>query len=88
MWKQSKIHADPFLHYRVIKIDKCARLFVNYRLSMFYYFYLNFFLYYLFYIIAVEQVVACVLVTQRARVRSPVGTGYLGEVFFGVFPHL
>ena len=37
---------------------------------------------------AVEQVVACALVTQRARVRSPVGTGFLGEVFFGVFPHL
>ena len=33
---------------------------------------------------AVEQVVACALVTQRARVRSPV---ILGEVFFGVFPH-
>ena len=31
---------------------------------------------------AVEQVVACALVTQRARVRSPVGTGFLGEVFF------
>ena len=30
---------------------------------------------------AVEQVVACALVTQRARVRSPVGTGFLGEVF-------
>ena len=28
-----------------------------------------------------EQVVACALVTQRARVRSPVGTGFLGEVF-------
>ena len=27
------------------------------------------------------------LVTQRARVRSPVGTGFLGG-FFGVFPHL
>ena len=37
---------------------------------------------------AVEQVVACALVTQRARVRSPVWTGFLGEVFFGVFPHL
>ena len=33
----------------------------------------------------VEQVVACALVTQRARVRSPVGTGYLGEVFSGFF---
>ena len=32
---------------------------------------------------AVEQAVACELVTQRARVRSPVGTS-----FFGVFPHL
>ena len=29
---------------------------------------------------AVEQVVACALVTQRVRVRSPVGTGFLGEV--------
>ena len=37
---------------------------------------------------AVEQVVPCALVTQRARVRSLVGTGFLGEVFFGVFPHL
>ena len=36
---------------------------------------------------ALEQVVACALVTQRAQVRSPVGTGFLGEVFFGVFPH-
>ena len=34
---------------------------------------------------AVEQVVACALVTQRARVRSPVGTSFLGEVFLGVF---
>ena len=34
---------------------------------------------------AVEQAVACALVTQRARVRSPVGTGFLGEVFSGVF---
>ena len=32
---------------------------------------------------AVEQVVACALVTQRARVRSPVGTSFLGEVFRG-----
>ena len=30
-----------------------------------------------------EQVVACALFTQRARVRSPVGTGFLGEVFSG-----
>ena len=37
---------------------------------------------------AVEQVVACAFVTQRARVRSLVGTSFLGEVFFGVFPHL
>ena len=29
----------------------------------------------------VEQVVACALVTQRARVRFPVGTYFLGEVF-------
>ena len=34
---------------------------------------------------AVDQVVACAPVTQRARVRSPVGTSFLGEVFFGVF---
>ena len=33
--------------------------------------------------IAVEQVVAFTLVTQRARVRSPVGTGFL--VFSGFF---
>ena len=33
---------------------------------------------------AVEQVVACALVTQRARVRSPVGTGFLSEVFLGI----
>ena len=33
---------------------------------------------------AVGQVVACVPVTQRTRVRSPVGTSFLG----GVFPHL
>ena len=32
---------------------------------------------------AVEQVVACALVTQRAQVRSPVGTSFLGEVFQG-----
>ena len=29
------------------------------------------------------QVVACAPVTQRARVRSPVGTSFLGEVFRG-----
>ena len=29
----------------------------------------------------VEQVVACALVTQRAWILSPVGTGFLGEVF-------
>ena len=34
---------------------------------------------------AVEQVVACALITQQARVRSPVGTSYLGEVFSGFF---
>ena len=34
---------------------------------------------------AVEQVVACALVTQRARVRSPVGTGFLGEVLSRFF---
>ena len=32
---------------------------------------------------AVGQVVACAPVTQRVRVRSPVGTGLLGEVFLG-----
>ena len=34
---------------------------------------------------AVVQVVACVPVTQRARVRYPVGTSFLGEVFSGFF---
>ena len=33
----------------------------------------------------VEEVVACALVTQRARVRSPVGRGFLGEGFSGFF---
>ena len=37
---------------------------------------------------AVGQVVAYAPVTQRARIRSPVGTSFLGEVFFGVFSHL
>ena len=32
-----------------------------------------------------EVVVACSLVTQRARVRSPVGTSFLGEVLSGFF---
>ena len=32
---------------------------------------------------AVEQVVACASVTQRAGVRSPVGTSFLREVFRG-----
>ena len=32
---------------------------------------------------AVEQVVTCALVTQRAWVQSPIGTGFLGEVFSG-----
>ena len=32
---------------------------------------------------AVEQLVACALVTQWTRVRSPVGTSFLGEVFWG-----
>ena len=32
---------------------------------------------------AVEQVVACALVTQRDRFRSPVGISFLGEVFRG-----
>ena len=34
---------------------------------------------------AVEQVVACALVMQRAWVRSPFGTSFLGEVFLGFF---
>ena len=34
---------------------------------------------------AVEQVVACALAKQRARVRFPVGTSFLGEVFSGFF---
>ena len=32
---------------------------------------------------AVGQVVACAPVTQRARIRSLVGTSFLGEVFSG-----
>ena len=68
------------------------------RISSYYYYYCFYFYYYYYFHIlliliiktstAVEQVVACAVVTQRARVRSPVGTGFLGEVFFGVFPHL
>ena len=34
---------------------------------------------------AVGQVVACVPVMQRARVRSPVGTSFLGEAFSWFF---
>ena len=34
---------------------------------------------------AVGQAVACAPVTQRARIRSPVGTSFLGEVFSGFF---
>ena len=34
---------------------------------------------------AVEQVAACTPVTQRAQVRSPVGTSFLREVFSGFF---
>ena len=34
---------------------------------------------------ALEQVVECALVTQQARVRSPVGISFLGEVFSGFF---
>ena len=34
---------------------------------------------------AVEQAIACAPVTQRSRVRSPVGTAFLGEVFSGSF---
>ena len=37
---------------------------------------------------AVEQAVAFAPVTQWARVQYPAGTSFLGEVFFGVFPHL
>ena len=36
----------------------------------------------------VGQAAACMPVTQQARVRFPVGTSSLGEVFFRVFPHL
>ena len=32
---------------------------------------------------AVDQAVGCAPVTQRARVRSPVGTSFLGEVYRG-----
>ena len=46
---------------------------------------INFNISYYYVSTAVEQVVACALVTQRARVRSPVGTGFLGEVFSGFF---
>ena len=34
---------------------------------------------------AVGQSAACAPVTQRARVRSPVGTSFMGEVFTGFF---
>ena len=34
---------------------------------------------------AMGQVVACAPVTQRARVRSPVGTSFLGDVFSAFF---
>ena len=34
---------------------------------------------------AVDKAVACASVTQRGRVRSPVGTSFLGEVFSGFF---
>ena len=34
---------------------------------------------------AVGQAVACAPVTQRARVRSLIGTSFLGEVFLGFF---
>ena len=34
---------------------------------------------------AVGQVVACASVTQRALVRTPVGTSFLGEIFFRGF---
>ena len=35
--------------------------------------------------IAVEWAVACAPVTQRARVRSLLGTSFLGEVFSRIF---
>ena len=35
--------------------------------------------------IDVGQVVACAPVTQRARVRSPAATTFLGEIFSGFF---
>ena len=34
---------------------------------------------------AVDQVEACASVMQRAQVRFPVGTSFLGEVFSGFF---
>ena len=34
---------------------------------------------------AVRQAGACALVTQRALLRSPVGTSFLGDVFSGCF---
>ena len=34
---------------------------------------------------AVWQALACAPVTKRARVRSPVGTSFLGEIFSGFF---
>ena len=37
---------------------------------------------------AVGQAAACTCVRQQVRVRSPVGTSFLGEIFIGVFPHL
>ena len=37
---------------------------------------------------ALEQVIACSPLTQRARVRSPIGTSFRDEFFFGVFPQL
>ena len=37
---------------------------------------------------AVGQAAACTSVTKWVRVRSSVGTGFLGEVSLGVFPHL
>ena len=58
---------------------------ISHVYSVFTFFTSDFCIYYYIVFTAVEQVVACALVTQRARVRSPVGTSFLGEVFSGVF---
>ena len=56
------------------------------RLTVANYFILLFFCFYSCYLersSAVEQAVACAPVTQRARVRSSIGTSFLGDVFWG-----